>query len=220
MSRPKLLDLYAGAGGAAKGYQRAGFHVTGIDNRPQPNYCGDAFHQADALEFLAKHGSDFAVIHSSPPCQRYTLGKHIHQSGERHPDLVAPTRKLLEKTGRPWVIENVPQAPLHRPVVLCGLMFGLRVLRHRLFESNLALLAPAHRKHPKGNLTNSKSGYSTDAYPFITCAGHNFVRTAGMAAMGIDWHMTREEVANAVPPAFAEYIGRQLLRVCQREAVA
>ena len=98
-------------------------------------------------------------------------------------------------------------------------MFGLRVLRHRLFQSSMILFCPPHRKHPKGNLTNSKSGYSTDAYPFITCAGHNFIREHGMKAMGIDWEMTRSEVAQAIPPAYTEYIGKQLIRVCQKAAV-
>ncbi len=235
MSRPRLLDLFCGAGGCSVGYHRAGFDVVGVDNRPMPRYPFE-FIQLDAIGVLrtllsvegrihTKAGeeyylSDFAAIHASPPCQAYSVSRKIHAGpkAKQHPDLVEETRLLLERARLPWVIENVIGAPLHRPIVLCGTMFGLKVLRHRCFESSEMLLGPAHPKHPKGNLTNSKSGYSTGAYPFITCAGHNFVRTDGMAAMGIDWHMTREEVAQAIPPVYTEYIGRQLIRVCQREA--
>jgi DNA (cytosine-5)-methyltransferase 1 len=207
---PRLLDLFSGAGGCAVGYHRAGFEVVGVDNEPQPRYPFE-FHQADALEFLVQHGSEFDCIHASPPCQRYTVGRHIHNSGKRHPDLVGPTRLLLMEFDRPWVIENVMGAPMGHSVVLCGLMFGLRVLRHRLFESSHLMLSPPHPKHPAGNLTNATKGYSTGATGFVCVAGHNFVRTAGAKAMGIDWPMTRHELAQAIPPAYTEYLGRQLM---------
>ena len=122
---------------------------------------------------------------------------------------------MLLATDRPWVIENVIGSPLGAGIVLCGLMFGLKVLRHRVFESSHLLLAPPHPKHPSGNLTNSNAGYSTGANGFVCVAGHNFVREAGATAMGIDWAKTRAELANAIPPAYTEFIGRQLLRNLQ-----
>lgn len=205
---PKLLDLFSGAGGSAMGYHRAGFDVVGVDIAPQPRYPF-AFHQADALTYLAEHGHEYDFVHASPPCQRYTIGRKIHNSGERHPDLVGPTRDLLRATGKPWVIENVPGAPLLNPIMLCGTMFDLRVFRHRLFESSVWLLAPVHPRH-NGN-TGATDGYSTLARGrngYICVAGHNFIREEGAAAMRIDWMATRYELAQAIPPAYTEHIGR------------
>src|SRR4051794_5410435 len=140
MSRPRLLDLFCGAGGAARGYQRAGFHVVGVDNRPQPRYAGDEFVQADALEWDDFDGFD--AVHASPPCQLWAEGSRWH--GNSHPDLITPLRPLLEQSGLPYIIENVPEAPLRRDVVLCGTQFGLQaegfeVRRHRAFELNWPL---------------------------------------------------------------------------------
>lgn len=219
MARPRLLDLYCKAGGCAVGYHGAGFDVVGVDIEPQPNFPYE-FVQADALEYLAAHGREYDVIHASPPCQRYTVARAIHDSGGRHPDLIGPTRAALEACGRPWVMENVIGAPMGSGVVLCGLMFGLRVLRHRVFESSVLLLAPPHPRHPKhlstGTLTRKRggrgNGYSTGESGLVCVAGNNFIREAGAAAMGIDWPMTRKELANAIPPAYCEFIGRQLMR--------
>lgn len=225
--RPLLLDLFCGAGGCAVGYHRAGFDVVGVDHKPQPRYPFE-FDQGDAIlklrhlldsGFVYPNGrplrlEDFAAIHASPPCQAYTVGRKIHDSGGRHADLVHECRQLLERTGLPWVIENVPGAPLKTPVILCGTMFGLQVLRHRLFESSVVLLVPPHQKHPKGNLTNACHGYSTGDTGFVCVAGNNFVREAGAKAMGIDWMTRREELAQAIPPAYCEFIGKQLIRHC------
>ena len=210
--RPRLLDLFCGAGGCAVGYHRAGFDVVGVDINPQPRYPFE-FHQADALEFCREHGHEYDAIHASPPCQAYSVSRKIHDSGSRHPDLVSPTRQWLWVSGVPWVIENVPGAPLRDPAVLCGLMFDLKVLRHRLFETNWQLSAPPHPKHPPGELTGSCRGYSTGAHGYVTVAGNNFVREVGARAMGIDWPMTRKELAQAIPPAYTEYIGKQLIQI-------
>jgi DNA (cytosine-5)-methyltransferase 1 len=209
----RLLDLFCKAGGAAVGYHRAGFdEIVGIDIEPQKRYPFE-FVQCDALEYVRDHWMEFDAIHASPPCQAYSISKHIHQPKKVHPDLVSPTRVMLERSGLPWVIENVPGSPLKAgpQAFLCGLQFGLRVLRHRFFETSFHLMTPSHPMHPKGNLTNSRDGYSTGETGFVCAAGNNFSRARGAEAMGIDWPMTREEVANAIPPAYTEYIGRQLL---------
>jgi DNA (cytosine-5)-methyltransferase 1 len=136
MSAPRLLDLYCGAGGCSVGYSRAGFEVTGVDIKPMPRYPF-AFHQADALEFLAEHGHEYDAIHASPPCQRYSRGSKQSHTGHLHPDLIGATRSALLATGRPYVIENVADAyrTLRAGLLLCGAMFpGLRTYRHRLFD--------------------------------------------------------------------------------------
>ncbi len=222
MNKPRLLDLFCGAGGCAKGYQRAGFYVVGVDNRPQPRYCGDEFIQADAMTFPLE---GFDVIHASPPCQAYTVAKYIHGSADRYPDLVDAIRERLLQDGKPWVIENVNGAPLRFARMLCGQMFGLGVIRHRYFESSELLCRLPHRKHPKDKTTGTMTakrggkgnGYSTGEHGLVCVAGNNFVREAGAAAMGIDWMQTRQELANAIPPAYTEYIGKQLIERLSQE---
>jgi C-5 cytosine-specific DNA methylase len=146
----RLLDLFAGAGGAARGYQLAGFHVTGIDINPQPRYAGDEFIQGDALEYLATADlSGFDAIHASPPCQAYANVTAWRGQQSDHPDLVAATRDALNATGLPWVIENVPEAPIRPDLLLCGSQFGLRVRRHRAFETSprlFSLIAPCRHR--------------------------------------------------------------------------
>lgn len=207
MSRPRLLDLFSGAGGAARGYQLAGFHVTGVDLRPQPRYAGDVFVQADALTFDL---SGFDAVHASPPCQAFTRAKHLRaaQGGTTKAlDLLAPTRERLLASGLPYVIENVPGAPMSG-VVLCGSAFGLRVRRHRVFESSAAFLAPECRHREQGRPVGVYHVLGDE----IPCGG----RTAktldeARAAMGIDW-MEWRELKEAIPPAYTEFIGAALLR--------
>ena len=208
-TRPKALDLFCCAGGATKGLQRAGFHVTGVDINPQPRYCGDAFVQANALDSGLDLGA-FDFVWASPPCQKYSITAKLWP-GREHPDLVAPTRALLMASATPYVIENVPGAPLLHPFTLCGLQFGLRVFRHREFEVSFFVMVPPHQTH-RGT-TNSSRTYSTFASgaDMICIAGHNFSREDGAVAMGIDWHMRREEMAQAIPPAYSEFIGRAAL---------
>jgi DNA (cytosine-5)-methyltransferase 1 len=204
------------------GYHRAGFDVVGVDNRPMPCYPFE-FHQGDALEYLAEHGREYDAIHASPPCQAHTVAASIHGSAGNHPQLIGDVRGYLISVGKPWVVENVPNSPMGFSITLCGLMFGLRVIRHRLFESSAMLLAPAHPDHPKHLSTGTRTakrggrgnGYSTGEAGLVCVAGNNFVREAGAKAMGIDWMDTRRTLANAIPPAYTEFVGRQLLNVLQ-----
>ncbi len=219
--RPRLLDLFCGAGGCAVGYHRAGFDVVGVDVKAQPRYPFE-FVQGDAIKYAAEFGSEFDAIHASPPCQRYSQATKVHgkKVANSHPDLVAPCRDLLNRIGKPWVIENVMGAPLQDAAMLCGTMFGLKVFRHRLFEASFLLLSPTHDKH--NGSTGSHRGYSTlrsGRNGFVCVAGHNFIREQGAAAMGINWMGSRKELAQAIPPAFTEYVGRQLLQVVENKEV-
>lgn len=211
--RPRLLDLFCGAGGAAMGYYRAGFDVVGVDINPQPHYPFE-FHQADALEFPL---AGFDVFHASPPCQRYSwcTPKGVK---EFHPDLIAPTRERIAAAGKPYVIENVKGArrQLRQPVMLCGTMFGLPLQRHRYFElgnvPELFFLIPdcAHESEPviiTG--THRRAGVHRFEYRVAECR----------RAAGIDW-MTRRELDQAIPPAFTEFLGAQLMRTLEHQAVA
>ena len=208
--RPRLLDAFSGAGGATRGYQMAGFHVTGVDIKTQPRYVGDAFVQGDAIAFIREHGHEFSVIHASPPCQRYSRASKQSGTGHLHPDLIAPTRAALLKTGRPYVIENVADARnvLSASLLLCGAMFpGLRTYRHRLFESSVLLMSPPHPPHM---LTTPRSNVYVEGQ-FMTVYGHVSPVEKAREVMGIDWPMTQAEVVEAIPPAYTRWIGRQLI---------
>lgn len=209
--RPVLLDLFCGAGGAAMGYCRAGFDIVGVDINPQPNYPFDFF-QADAMSWLrsaVKTGTLFDAIHASPPCQHYTpLGAlHPHKT---YPDLVAATRDSLDEIGLPYVIENVMAAPLikERSITLCGGMFGLRTYRHRRFESRRLLTAPEHPKHIVRTATRQRKKLWEEGW-HVSITGDVGVYV-GIEAMGIDW-MSGNELCQAIPPAYTEHVGAQLL---------
>lgn len=220
--RPLLLDLYCGAGEAARGYSAAGFNVVGVDIAPQPHYPYE-FHQSDAIEFVLRHGREFDLIHASPPCQAYSTVRWLVEArcGPRnYPDLVALTREALCRVGRPYVIENVPGAPLVDPILLCGEMFGLRVFRHRLFETSFFLLAPPHPRHPRKATTNAYRGISGFRYgaTHINVAGNNFILEDAKIAMGLHCDMTRKEITQAIPPAYTEFVGLSFLRQRLEEA--
>jgi DNA (cytosine-5)-methyltransferase 1 len=221
--RPRLLDLFCCAGGAGTGYHRAGFDVVGVDLKPQPRYPFE-FIQADVLALDLDFLRSFDAIHASPPCQRYSDLAKRNQNVETYPDLLAPTREKLLATGLPYVIENVDGAPLISPVVLCGTMFpGLRVLRHRGFESNVLLLAPPHGRHPLVYTMDKRKNHfgqlnQDTAFVQVT-GGGNCSKANAADAMGIDW-MTKEELNEAIPPAFTEHLGRQLLAHVQRREAA
>lgn len=202
-SRPRAVDLFCGAGGVSMGLHRAGFDVTGVDLHPQPQYPF-RFIQADALQPPVRL-ADFDFVWASPPCQAHSKTRAIH--GNDYPDLIPQTRALLQASGVPYAIENVPGAPLVNASMLCGTMFGLKVIRHRHFECSFQLLTPRCGRHGP---TNSHRGYSTGA-AFICVAGNNYRRTEGAAAMGIDWMRTRAELSEAIPPAYSEFIARAFL---------
>jgi DNA (cytosine-5)-methyltransferase 1 len=199
--KPKALDLFCCAGGASVGLARAGFDVTGVDNRPQPSYPF-TFINDDALT-VSIDGYDF--IWASPPCQEFSKTRKI--TGKSYPNLIPAIRARLQAAFVPYVIENVPGAPLLDPVMLCGTMFGLKVIRHRHFEANFTLPQLTCGRHGG---TNSHRGYSTGA-EFVTVAGHNYRRVEGEIAMGIDWMRTRDELSQAIPPDYAEFIGKHAL---------
>lgn len=189
------------------GYHRAGFRVVGVDIEDQPNYPFD-FVQSDAIEFLMKHGHEFDAVHASPPCQAYSKTQKLQ--GRKHPELVALTREALQSVGVPWVIENVPGSPLISPVMLCGCSFGLGTYRHRLFETSFACEAPRHLQHIR---PTAKMGRRPKVGEMIHVVGNFSGVSVAKQAMGIDW-MTRNELSEAIPPAYTEWIGKQLIREC------
>jgi DNA (cytosine-5)-methyltransferase 1 len=184
------------------GYHRAGFEVVGVDIEPQPNFPFE-FVQADALEFL-RGDMPFDAIHASPPCQAFSVAT---TDKTQHEDLITPLRPLLEETGLPYVIENVPGAPLRNPVVLCGSSFNLRVRRHRLFETNWPLMVPP--------CAHVMQGRPVGVYGGGTGTGQKRGRKVMNAAeavevMGMPW-ADRKGATQAIPPAYTEFAGTQLM---------
>lgn len=210
MTRPQLLDLFAGAGGAGMGYHRAGFDVVGVDLRPQPRYPFQ-FVQADAMQvlnYLADNAEPwpgaprFDAIHASPPCQLYANVTAWRGTPTDHPDLLDATRQALTATGLPWVIENVPEAPLRHDLLLCGSQFGLAVKRHRAFETSPRLFSLLPPCRHRGLL------------PFMHKGERAFAD-----AMGCDW-MTNREARQAIPPAYTTHIGEMLAAALTTGAAA
>lgn len=229
--KPKLLDLFSCAGGAGMGYHRAGFEVFGVDKDPQPRnphwfHCGDAIEvlanltAGDGVAFDHPDGrrqmvclTDIAAAHASPPCQKFTAYRRRGAGvGDAYENLIPETREALQATGLPYVIENVETAKgeLLNPVRYCGSSFALDVRRHRLFESNVALDAPpcdhswqTPRFPPATNRTNLRRTVEVGVWriPLET----------QRRAMGIEW-MELRELSEAIPPAYTEFIGRQLMR--------
>lgn len=208
-NRPLLLDLFCGAGGCSMGYHRAGFDVTGVDINPQPRYPFK-FIQADAMTFPL---DGYDVIHASPPCQAYCALRHLYPE-KRYPDLVAWTRDRLIAAKVPFVIENVPKSPLLHPVKLCGSAFDLRVRRHRMFESNVEIHGCLcfHKRQGHPIDVSGTGGRRVNRRTNDHGGNSNKPRNLAEAreSIGIDW-MTRKELSQAIPPAYTEYIGKQLL---------
>lgn len=205
--KPRALDLFCGAGGVSRGLQLAGFHVTGVDINAQPRYAGDEFHQADAMTFPLG-GYDF--IWASPPCQAFTMAQNAAKNAHAHPDLITPTRPRLIGSGIPWIMENVVGAPLFNPVMLCGLALGLKVKRHRLFESNLPLLTPPCPSHNVDYYVIF--GHECRNRRHGKAAGRKNKIAVGRDAMGISW-MTRGELSESIPPAYSEFLGKQVMEI-------
>lgn len=216
-SKPRLLDLFCGAGGCSVGYSRAGFDVVGVDSALQKHYPFE-FHKADALEFLDEHWSEFDVLTASPPCQDHSALSALvgtHGTGW----LLGATRALLRELPRPWVIENVASAKMRADVLLCGSMFGLRTYRHRRFELSHNLLmsvyAPAHPRHTV--LTSTKKRRACwDAGLNISVTG-DIGSTIGGLALDIDW-MNGNELSQAIPPAYTQFVGEQILSALEMAA--
>lgn len=207
--KPRLLDLFCGEGGAGAGYVNVGFDVLGVDVAEQSRYPY-RFTRSCALEFLRTRmdwiRATFQAIHASPPCQRYTKSQRIRK--REHPDLIEPTRLLLIESGLPFVIENVPGAPLLDPITLCGASFGLRTYRHREFEAGggLELTAPAHLAH---TAPTRKMGRLPQEGEMMHVVG-NF---PGVNLVREDWRMpwaSRNGLSEAIPPAYTEWVGGQL----------
>ncbi|MFC9115013.1 class I SAM-dependent methyltransferase [Streptomyces sp. NPDC057092] len=190
----RLLDVCCGAGGLSMGYYLAGFDVVGVDIAPQPNYPFP-FVQADGIDYVAQHGHAFDLVHGSWPCERYARVTKWRGNPDDHPDLVGPGREVMQATGRPWVIENVPEAPLRPDYLLCGTQFGLSIRRHRAFETSWGgggdLVPPCW--HRKGLLAFEHKG-----------------ERAYADAMGCTW-MTNLEARKAVPPAYSQWLATQYL---------
>ena len=205
--KPKLLDLYCGAGGCSAGYVRAGFDVTGVDLHPQPKYPFP-FIQADAIEYLLTHWREFDAVHASPPCQEHSPSTLVWKAaGKAYTDLVTPTRAALLQCGLPYAIENVPGAPLENAVLLCGTMFGLELYRHRLFETSFPLPQPWHREHM---VKQAKMGRCPQPGEYMQVVGHFSGVPLAREAMEIPW-MGQKELAQAIPPAYTQYVGVVLL---------
>lgn len=258
----RLLDLFCGAGGCARGYMDAGFEVVGVDIKPQPRFIGQHFIQADALELLTGfqrggawedgcghlwHLSDFAAIHASPPCQGYSIMNNLPWlKGRNYPLLILPTLEFLERTGKPYVLENVMGARYGatglkkrgleghglKAHYLCGAAFGLPFYRHRLFAANWLWLAPAHPKHelnlhPRaeryvyGGMVKGLPGGAAgiDVRPRTDPFHDANGKGWKLAAkvMGINW-MNHKELTQAIPPVYTRFIGDQLQRLLKSSA--
>jgi DNA (cytosine-5)-methyltransferase 1 len=228
---PKLLDICGCEGGAARGYQQAGWHVTSVDldAAALARNPADVTVQADALEYLAEHGHRFDAVHASFPCQRWSANG-ANPAASDWPDLITPGRELLDATGRPWVMENVPKAPLRRDLVLCGSQFGLRTVdtdgtelhlrRHRVFESNIPLTPPGPCRHPRGvQWAGVYGGARKDKHEArkVRKGGYVPPDAAVQSALlgGVGW-MTGKGRRECIPPVYAQHLGWQLLAAVSR----
>lgn len=225
--RPRLLDPFCGAGGASRGYQLAGFRVTGIDIEPQPNYAGDEFIHADAVGLLADPAfmAQFDAAAGSPPCQGYSKMTRCRPGlAAEYPRLIEVARDLYRAWGGPWIIENVEGSGLPGQddlfgaygVMLCSCMFGRELYRARWFEASFPLPAPPF--HPRHDKPASKAGHWKPG-TVISVAGNCAPIALAREVMGIDW-TTRDELAESIPPYMTEFLGASLLEHLAAERAA
>jgi len=225
MRRYNIVDLFSGAGGTAMGFhQAAPFNIVGVDINPQPNYPF-TFRQDDVMELLSKQVDTFKswadVINAAPPCQGYSVTRHMNPNAESYPLLISAVRELIAPLGIPYVMENVEDArwDMIKPITLCGSSFGLRVRRHRLFESNIPLkgLPCEHRwqnehKPYSIHMSSARGGYRRSGIQPVFGSCQNLggdSRFLKGVAMGIDW-MKEHEMNQAIPPAYSRYLGKQV----------
>jgi DNA (cytosine-5)-methyltransferase 1 len=214
----RALDLFCCTGGATVGLQRAGFVVHGVDVRAMPRYPGDTFERADALG-VSLVGYDF--VWASPPCQAFTAYRRrgyattpqlaLLDAGERAPNLIPTVRAKLRAAGIPYVIENVEGAPLEGAAMLCGSMFGLDVKRHRFFEASFPLTPPPCDHDRFGPPRFPCAGNRTNPRRTVEIGVRRIPLDVQKRAMGVDWEIEREELSQAIPPAYSEWIGRAFL---------
>lgn len=214
MTHGLLLDLFCGAGGATKGYIDAGFKVVGVDHKPQPRYFGEDFIQADAMDYLAKNWWKYDAIHASPPCQRYSKMSQCQPGlSETYPDLVGKLGAWLDFYGKPYIIENVPEAKMRNPLILCGSMFGYDLYRHRAFQTNFRTKKPKHPFHNKSAV--HPDNWTPDKV--MSVVGNCAPIAHAREIMQCPW-MLRDELAEAIPPYYTEYIADFLRRRLDRLA--
>lgn len=206
----KILDLFCCCGGASTGLSDNGRNkVVGVDIEGNHNYPFE-FIKADVFALDKDFFDEFDFIWASPPCQQFSIGskRWLNAGYNLPPDLIQQTRELLIKTGKPFVIENVPNAPLRKDLLLCGEMFdGLRIIRHRIFESNIKLVQPAHPGHrPRPDRKHSYycqiAGHGGDSYSYCIADWQK--------AIGIDWVKDKEHIVEMIPPKYSQYIIRQI----------
>jgi DNA (cytosine-5)-methyltransferase 1 len=201
--------LICSAARAARGYQLAGFDVTGVDIKPQPHYIGDRYVLGDALIYAAAHGHEYDAIHASPECQKYSKStQQWRKAGKQYSDLIGPVRDLLIKIGQPYVIENVPGSPLINPLLLNGPMFGARIHKPRLFECSFEVPFLFSPSYP----LPIKMGRPVQEGDYLQPVGHFSGVAYAQREMGCEW-MNQGDLAQAIPPAYTQYIGAQLMRV-------
>lgn len=224
----KILDLFCCEGGAAVGYNRAGFDVVGVDleKKFSKRYPFD-FVVSDAIEYVKRHGHEFDAIHASPPCQGYTRGNAGRVT--KWPKLIPEVREVLEETGKPYVIENVKDASpeMINPIGLCGCMFDLSTIdtdgieihlqRLRMFETNTGLRAPKECDHSKHEwVAGAYGGARRDKYEAKYIRKGGYVpkdKEVVKRLMGIEHDMTWNGLFESIPPSYTEYVGNHLMRV-------